>query len=288
MEPTPEILCMGAAHWDVIGRSTLAVAPGDDVPGRVRESPGGVALNIARGLAQTGCATALLAAIGADPAGDALSDLLARDGVQTRHLHRPAHLPTDRYLAIEDTQGLIAAIADSTTLEQTGAAILAPLLTGALKDWRGTVVLDCGLPAQALARLRDAALSRLTLRLASASPAKVARLRLFLGTSAVFYLNRAEASALLAQDFPDSRSAAMALVAAGAARALVTDGARPATDADGVALISSSPPPVTATRITGAGDAFIAAHIAAEHRAAPRDAALAAALAQAARHISSP
>ncbi len=288
MEATPEILCIGAAHWDVIGRSAQAVASGDDLPGCVRESPGGVALNIARGLAQAGCVTALLAAIGTDPAGDALSDRLARDRVQTRHLHRAAHLPTDRYLAIEDPQGLIAAIADSTTLDQSGAAILAPLLTGALKDWRGTVLLDCGLPAQALARLRDTARSRLTLRLASASPAKVARLRPFLGTKAIFHLNRAEASALLAQDFPDSRSAAMALVAQGAARALVTDGARPATDADGAAVLSAPPPPVTATRITGAGDAFIAAHIAAEHRAAPRDAALIAALAQAARHISSP
>ena len=32
---SPEILCVGAVLWDIIGRTSAAMAPGDDVPGRI-------------------------------------------------------------------------------------------------------------------------------------------------------------------------------------------------------------------------------------------------------------
>ena len=47
-------LCVGAAHWDIIGRTAVPLPPGADVPGRVTRQPGGVAQNVARALAALG------------------------------------------------------------------------------------------------------------------------------------------------------------------------------------------------------------------------------------------
>lgn len=272
----------------MIGRSSRSVTIGDDLPGKIRQTPGGVALNIARSLAQLGHHVALLSAIGRDADGNALLTRAQADGIDISFLHRAVALPTDRYIAIEGALGLVAAIADSSTLEACGADLLAPLRDGQLAKWRGTVVLDSGLMDAQLAELAQRSCSDSTdLRVTSAAPAKAVRLRPFLNKgNAVFYLNLGEANALLAQSFADSHSAAQALVAAGAVRAIVTDGERPATDADKAASLSRTPPSCDVQRITGAGDVFMAHHINAETHGATRANALAAALDAAASHIS--
>lgn len=289
MSSTPDILCLGAAHWDVIGRSALPVAPGDDLPGVIRTRPGGVALNIAHALAAQGLRPALLSAIGQDPEGAALVAWLDRHGIDTRFLHRPATLPTDRYLAIEGPEGLVAAIADSTALEQEGTRILAALRAPALQAWRGPVVLDSGFAPQTLADLARSGIAQAApLRLTSAAPAKAPRLRPFLQSRACFTLNRQEAESLLDRALPDSRAAARALLSAGATRAIITDGPRPATDADAAQILTLPPPAVAAKRVTGAGDSFLAAHLVAELRGLDRHAALSHALDAAAHHITTP
>ena len=81
-------------------------------------------------------------------------------------------------------------------------------------------------------------------------------------------------------------AAAHALIARGAARVLVTDGGKTASEATGDDIISATPPQVLVTRVTGAGDTFMAAHIAAELRGADRTDALDAALSAAASYVS--
>lgn len=286
MNRTPDILCLGAAHWDVIGRSARPVAFGDDLPGTIRTHPGGVSLNIAHAFARQGLRPALLSTVGRDSAGDALVAWLDAQGIETRFLHRSDSLPTDRYMAIEGPDGLIAAIADSTALEQESATIIAALSAPDLRAWRGPVVLDSGFAPDLLAELAARGIAQAApLRLTSAAPAKAHRLRPFLQSRACFALNRLEAEALLDRALPDSATAARALLDAGAARAVITDGARPASDADAAAIVTLPPPPVTATRVTGAGDTFLAAHLAADLRGLDRRAALMEALDAAARHI---
>ena len=51
-------------------------------------------------------------------------------------------------------------------------------------------------------------------------------------------------------------------------------------------MTTYAPPPVLVTRITGAGDPFMAAHIVAERRGEGREAALASALRAAATYVS--
>jgi sugar/nucleoside kinase (ribokinase family) len=104
---------------------------------------------------------------------------------------------------------------------------------------------------------------------------------------ATLYVNLAEAGTLCQTRFVDAASAAEGLLARGAARVLVTDGARPCADGQsGSRVLTDCPPPVPVARVTGAGDSFMAAHLVAELRGADRQAALGAALRAAADHIS--
>jgi pseudouridine kinase len=211
-----------------------------------------------------------------------------RLGVLTDQLTRDTGLPTDCYMGIEDSEGLIAAIADAHSLEAAGEGILAPL-DGPLAGWSGPVVLDGNLTEELLDRIaRDPRLSRADLRVVPASPGKAERLEpLIAARRGCFYLNRLEAEILAGRACPDAATAAEAVVARGAARVLVTDGPHAAAEAlaNGPTL-THSPPTVAIARVTGAGDCFLAAHLAAELDHQPRDAALARAVEAAAAHVS--
>ena len=293
MSDMPPILCVGAMLWDVIGHSPVRLAPGDDVPGRIRRLPGGVALNIALALTRQGLPAAILSCVGRDVSGQALLAEAASHGIDTRWVWRESGLPTDTYLAIESPDGLVAAIADVCCVETAGPAILAPLRDGRLGDsatpWPGTLILDGNLtPATLAALARDLCLGAADLRIAPASPDKVTRLGPFLAQPrATFHLNRAEAEALAGRHFPAAQPAAEAVIALGARRVLVTDGAHAAADACRDApTLTLTPPQVAAIRVTGAGDTFVAAHIAAELAGATRSEALGAAISAAATHVS--
>ncbi len=290
--PPPDALCIGSVLWDVVGRSPTAMRLGSDVPGRIVRLPGGVALNIAMALARAGLRTALLSCVGRDPQGDQLVAACAARGLETGFLYRSDDLPTDRYMAIEGANGLIAAIADAHSLEAAGARILAPLEDGRLgsaaRPWAGIVAIDGNLTVGLLAQIAASPLfAAADLRLAPASTGKADRLRPFLAhPRATLYVNLEEAGLLCQDRFADAETAARALVARGATRAVVTDGGMPCADADGAGVAGGTPPAVLVTRVTGAGDTFMAAHIAAERAGAGRQAALETALRVAADYVS--
>ncbi len=288
---THRVLCIGSVLWDVIGRTPGHMALGADVPGRIVRVPGGVALNIAVGLARMGLSPALLSVVGRDIEGEAILSEAAAHGIDTGLVYRSDDLPTDRYMAIEGANGLIAAIADAHSLERAGDKILAPLADGRLADaaapYAGVAALDGNLTETLLAGIaRGPWLQHADLRVAPASPGKALRLAPLLGVErATFYVNRAEAELLLGAACETAEIAARALARRGAARVLVTDGDRPAAMAGGGTVVTADPPRVLVTRVTGAGDTFMAAHIAAEMRGADPAAALEAGLAAAARHV---
>ncbi|MDB2407527.1 PfkB family carbohydrate kinase [Jannaschia sp.] len=283
----PDILCIGSVLWDVIGRSTAHMTQGSDRPGRITRLPGGVALNIAMAAKAYGMTPALLSVVGRDAAGDELVAALDGMGLVTRTLYRSDDLPTDIYMAVEGGNGLIAAIADAHSLEAVGDKILRPL-TGELEGWDGPVALDGNLTADLLARIaRDPRFAATDLRVAPASPGKAERLLPFLTHgSATLYVNLEEAGLLLHRPQTDAAAAAEALRAQGLHRALVTDGPRLAACAHAGGVDAHRPPEVMVTRVTGAGDTFMAAHIAAERAGAPAKAALHRAVEAAATYVS--
>jgi len=289
-DPGPDILCAGSALWDHIARTDLPVPRGADLPGRVCRQPGGVALNIALALARRGMRPVMLSAVGLDEDGEALVAALRAGGVAPGFLHR-GRFPTDQYLAIECPQGLVAGIADAQSLEAAGGDVFAPLRDGRLgsaaRPWAGTLVLDGNLSAAQFGEIcARPEFSAVDLRVIPASPSKAPRLRPLLELPRVtLYANLAEAEALCARRFDDAREAAIALLARGVRRALVSDGPRAAADANEESVIVRAPPEVLARRVTGAGDTLLAAHVAAQLRGAGRIEAFEHALQAAARHV---
>ncbi|AXI46762.1 kinase [Sulfitobacter sp. SK012] len=279
-----DIMCIGSVLWDVIGRCDTAMRQGSDMPGRITRLPGGVALNIAMALARFGLKPALLSAVGRDAEGDELIAACAARGLVTDMIYRSDDLPTDRYMAVEGANGLIAAVADAHSLEAAGEKILRPLPEG----FTGAVALDGNLTVELLATMASSPLlAEADLRVAPASPGKALRLSPFLRTGrGTLYVNLEEAGLLCQAGFGSSNDAAAGLLARGALRAVVTDGGNPATVAESTGLITQTPPPVSVTRVTGAGDTFMAAHIAAELRGHAPDVALNNALSAAAQYVS--
>lgn len=240
---------------------------GSDMPGRITRLPGGVALNIGMALARFGLRPALLSAVGRDAEGDELINACAVRGLITDYVYRSDDLPTDRYMAVEGSNGLIAAIADAHSLEAAGDKILRPLSDGTLPaPYTGAIALDGNLTVDLLSKVaRNPLMAAADLRVAPASPGKALRLSPFVQAGrGTLYVNLEEAGLLCETVFTASAQAATGLMARGAARAVVTDGGNPATVAHGAEVITQSPPPVHVARVTGAGDTFMAAHIAAE------------------------
>ncbi len=289
----PDILCIGSVLWDIIGRSPAAMHLGADVPGRITRLPGGVAMNIAMTLRRFGMTPALLTAIGRDAEGDELIAASDRLGLVTGHVYRSDDLPTDRYMGVEGANGLIAAIADAHSLEAAGDKILRPLADGRLGSpdapWSGPIALDGNLTEALLAEIAASPhFAKADLRVAPASPGKAGRLLpLLTHPSATLYVNLAEANILACTDHATAPEAAAALLARGAGRVLVTNGGQPAAEGrKGKGVIEGQPPQVLVTRVTGAGDTFMAAHLVAERRGTPRQEALDEALRAAATYVS--
>ncbi|RYH03129.1 kinase [Salipiger sp. IMCC34102] len=289
---TPDILCIGSVLWDVIGRTASHMRAGSDVPGRITRLPGGVAMNIAMTLGRFGFTPALLSVVGRDAQGNALIAEASGMGLICDHVYRSDDLPTDVYMAIEASNGLIAAIADAHSLEAAGDKILRPLSDGRLGSkeapYPGPIALDGNLTEDLLRTIATSPLfTRADLRVAPASPGKAERLLALLGhPSATLYVNLEEAGLLCQTTFESSAEAARGLLARGAKRVLVTDGGQQASEGTDGDVITATPPQVLVSRVTGAGDTFMAAHIASERQGLDRPAALARALQAAASYVS--
>jgi sugar/nucleoside kinase (ribokinase family) len=234
---------------------------------------------------------AFLTSLGQDAEGDELVATLSAQGIDCAHTWRDPARATDTYMAIEDSLGLVAAIADAHSLEAAGDLILSPLSDGRLGSaaapWAGPIVIDGNLTEDLLAGIAASPLfARAQVTAVPASPGKALRLRPMIGmANATLHLNRIEADALAGRASADAADAARAILGLGAARVIVTDGANLSADGTADGIVTARPPAVPIRRITGAGDTCLAAHLVAERRGMDRAAALAAAVRTAARHV---
>ncbi|MEL6997864.1 MAG: PfkB family carbohydrate kinase [Pseudomonadota bacterium] len=288
MTVVPGILCVGAAHWDIIGRSFTTLTAGGDVPGRIERRPGGVALNIAVGLVGHGCAASLCSIVGRDDAGAALIRRLEENGVDCSGVLTIAGAATDQYMAIEDRYGdLVAAIADATLLERNADA-LASRVENLVHNAR-SVVFDANLSTTALRKIAQAARDADAAIIANpVSPVKAPRLEFLLSETfaPTIIANLAEANAVLKETHETARGAAHALQVRSGGSALVTNGAGPIALATPSDVFTAMPPALSAnTSVTGAGDALLAAFLASPDRHSTPGAALRFALDAAARHM---
>jgi pseudouridine kinase len=216
-------------------------------------------------------------AIGDDDDGQALIDAVYEAGVETEGVIRYSGAPTGRYVAIEKVDGeLLAAVSDDRALD----AMLPEHLSLSVAPEADAWFVDANLPPRVIRALVNAP-DRPPLFADATSEAKAPRLRDMLARLDALYCNRREAEAITATGLNAARAAAESLLIRGARRAIVTDGPLAAADAGphGVTVLRPAAPPPRST--TGAGDALIAAHIAATLTGARPEEALAAGLAAA-------
>ena len=265
-----QIVCAGSALIDTIGYSKSQINIGDDVTGTIKTSIGGVAFNICKQLALSGLPNVeLLTAIGNDTNGDAILDLCGQLGIITSNIYVCNDSETDSYLAIEDKNGLKAAIANVRNVEKFSERILKPLENGVVKKNQGLdsdlIVLDGNLSPATLSKIaKNKNLNNCDLRIASASTSKAIRLKPFLRLSnATIYCNKTEAEKLCGLKFKNTKQASTYLLKKGLGRAIVTDGAKSICDSSiDYEPISILPPKVKSIgHVTGAGDYFLACHI---------------------------
>ncbi len=295
MYPTNvKIICAGSAMIDSIGYSTNQINVGDDVPGNIKTSVGGVAFNICKQLVLAGLTDVeLLTALGNDTKGRVIIDKCRELGIITDNIHICNNSETDSYLAIEDAQGLKAAIAQVKNVEKFSDRILKPLEIGAVKTKsefsKNLIILDGNLSPIILSKIAENKnFMNYDMRIVSASPAKAIRLQPFLSLSnTTIYCNKNEAEKLCKLAFKDTRQASTHLLKDGLRRAIVTDGANPICDSKiNHEPILISPPKVKYIKhVTGAGDYFLACHIANEINQLKKENALKQAAKSAANYV---
>jgi len=255
------VLAIGGANVDSTYRlDSPAVLETSNVATTTR-SFGGVARNVAETLGRAGVPTAILTVVGSDASGRELVEHLASFGVDTSLVRVIDGAATSAYIAILQPDGeLVIGVNDmAITTELTPERIRAAQLADA--DW---VFAECNLTSDALAAVIDErrASDRFRLAVDAISIPKVTRLPEDLSGIDVLFANLDEARALSGRAFARDRdgmvAAARAIVARGAASAVVTCGALGCVthSAEGTWAVGAVPAQVV--DVTGAGDARIA------------------------------
>lgn len=254
------IVCIGAACVDrsYVLRDRLEFGTSNPAL-RGDAAFGGVARNVAENLARLRVPVAIVTAVGADAEGDRLMQNLRDCGIDVRGVRR-ADARSDEYVAVLAAGGELAiGASDTRAAESLDAADLdAQWETVASAQW----VFCDGNVSEALLRLCMDRRSIGSYRLAvdPVSMAKERRLPSDLHAVDALFLNEDEAFAYLAAT-PGSQTGLPlpeALRQRGAARAIVSRGARGAVAADASGTYEFPAVRARVVSPTGAGDALIA------------------------------
>jgi pseudouridine kinase len=260
------VLVIGSAGMDVKGRPEQEIILGTANLGRVRQSAGGVARNIAENLARLEVPTVLLTAVGDDRAGQRVLDQCEASGVDCSYVRRVADSRTGTYLALFKPDGdLMAAINDYAVMEAVDRDYL--LNHEALIAEAEMIVIDATLSETALEVVFDLA-ARYEVRVCAdpTTPELAERLCPYIAQLYLMTPNAAETNVLCALDDPASdretaTTAARQLVMLGTHIAVVTMGDQGLAYADGSGGGFIRAIHTNVVDSTGAGDALTGAVI---------------------------
>jgi pseudouridine kinase len=258
------ILVIGAAGVDVVGRLEDDLQMGTSNPARIRTSYGGVARNVAENLARFGLPVSLLTVIGTDLPGDDVLAHTANAGVDVSHVLRVADYPTGFYMGLLNQRGERQLALDDMRIVSTITPEYIEQHAELFYE-SSMLFLDANLPTQTLKTAIRLAQDADIPICADPTSSKLARgLKPHLKKIHLITPNAAECETLTGLTFdPSDRTSALE-----AARALVNAGVKLAVitlAAFGVCYATSETSghiPAIRTRITdptGAGDALTAA-----------------------------
>ncbi|EFO30734.1 putative PfkB family kinase [Roseibium sp. TrichSKD4] len=273
MRPEPSagnskpVWCFGAVHLDTIVHADVELQQDTSTPARFHESLGGVATNVAVGLAKLGVCTELHGAVGQDDAAARIMSRLQETSV-VPHLIERTKEATGRYCAFHQPDGQMAMACVEGRILETAPSTLFENAVRCAQDQTDMIwFADANLPVPVLQGIASAKQDRF-LALDAVSVTKAGRLEAVLPACDLLFINRAEAAALLEGTRPTtSQDTVTALQHMGAGSVILTAGA------DGLywAVERSTPQhlpalEVSAKDVTGAGDALIAGTLAALSR----------------------
>lgn len=260
------VVVVGGATMDVLARTSAHLVPATSNPGRTRLSPGGVGRNVAACLGLLGAPVRLVSAVGTDAFGDEVVRVTARCGADVSGVRRVPG-STGTYTALLDDRGeLVAAVSDMAVVEKLELELdTLPLGDVAL------VVVDGNLSPAQVGRLLAAARSAgVPVALEPVSVAKASRLAPVVRDLFLLTPNREELAALTGREPHDWHGSVADLHERGVQHVWVREGASGSwwctTGTDPVHL--DPVPTTTVVDVTGAGDAMLAAWVAAWLRGA--------------------
>jgi len=260
------VTVIGDATLDVTVRRAEAPRAGGDVPAQISISPGGQGANVAVRLARAGLDVRLATAIADDAGGRLLAPALKADGVRLVRLAAPR---SGLVISLLDGAGERAMLSDRVTLDPAGVAAAC---AGAEWVHCSAYALADDASGDALARVLGSLppSTRVSAGGGSLQPdaARSARVRDRVATAgvALLVLGRDEAAALLERPLPSVAAAADAMASAFPGLIAVVTGAAAGSAAAGPGFALSVPAieqPTPMLDATGAGDAYVAALIAA-------------------------
>ena len=257
------VVVVGGTNMDVVARTSAPLVPATSNPGHTRISPGGVGRNIAACLGLLGAPVRLVSAVGDDAFGEVALRVTAECGVDIGAVRR-APGSTGTYTAVLDDHGeLVAAVSDMAIIDELELGTL-HLADAAL------VVVDGNLAhAQAAQAVAAAAAARVPVAFEPVSVAKAARLAHLVRDLFLVTPNADELAALTGRPAPDWRAGVTDLHDRGVEHVWVRHGAAGSWMCSrGREPMHLAAVPATVVDVTGAGDAMLAAWVAAWIRGA--------------------
>jgi ribokinase len=252
-----QIVVVGSYNRDVSFSVARLPAPGETCLSLGRlDSPGGKGSNQAIQAARCGAATAMIAAIGSDAAGDEALALWAANGIATQDVARLADHPTGMATILVDALAENVIVVDSGANAHLALAHVeaASALIGAAR----LVVAQLETPVAATVRAFELARAKGVSTLLNAAPAPEAIAPALLALTDLLVVNEGEGRVLSGHDQAPQIGAALlgrvgkaVVVTLGARGAVLFEPQRPPLEA--------APPQVDVIDTTGAGDAFTGA-----------------------------
>lgn len=260
------VLVIGSAGVDIKGRPTQELKWGAPNLGRVRNSVGGVARNIAENLARLEIPTILLTAVGKDLAGKRVVRACEKAGINCNHVRYIPQCHTGTYMALLKPDGALhVAISDFEVISYVDSDYVREYEY--LIEDAEMVVIDATLSEETLKTVFELT-ERYDVRVAAdpTTPTLAGRLRPYIGALYLVVPNASEVASLSGATIPlhDTETAYQAardLVAMGADIAVVTMGEDGLVYADGAGGGYLRAIHTNVVDSTGAGDAFSAAAI---------------------------
>ena len=262
MKSNGYIIGVGAANFDISGKSLDAIKMRDSNPGRFSISSGGVTRNILENLSRLGVSTKLISAVGEDIFGDYIISGCVSAGIETALVRRVKTASSSYAALLDDSGDMLVAMSDMRILEAVTPRYLDSVADIILRS--EAVVCDPGLPLASLQHLLTITSDRVPVFVDPVSTTYAEKLRDIAGEFRSIKPNRMELSIIAEIDINDEQgieNACDRLLAAGTEQIIVTLGGEGCfyKDRGGTVVRRGLHSLDRMANATGGGDAFSAA-----------------------------